>query len=414
MKDKVSASVRTLLFYLSVSLISPTGLRATAQNPHNPVLAPPPIQEIAVAKVDGIDLAPQGSCLSVEGPRMVSRDGGITVKPAPDDFTSCSLTLFQGQLAKPAGTQKTEDMLLSLEGCFANPVMKQKPALIIGHGSPGLISTGNGLIPGVGQTISAEDRDAIERLGNLNTSTLLLFGCETGAEKAGQTLVNSLGQKVATRARNGLVFCSLDPQQNGERKGLYVMQADDQKWVKAKPSAPAPFTPVASKEIQKQSCFAIKKKNDGFKILTNAQFKDLMNSNKISVFDYFVADKAVSRTDFSAFDTLRTDELEVQQFNALVRRESRRLIEKIDFCKTLPTYLVPDVRITGTLTFDIEGETRLFNVLSDRLVQDAVNTEIYYSIEPGVFRAFDTEVTKSWERIVQSKRYREQRQKQRE
>src|SRR6266852_6128294 len=142
MKTKVR-DVAIVLFCLSVSLIaSATGSQTTGEAPQNPALVPPPIQEIPVKKVSDIDLAPQGSCVTVEGPRMASHNGGVTKAPAPDDFTSCSLKLFQGQLAQPAGTQKTNDMVDNLENCFVNPAMKQKTALIIGHGSPGVISTG--------------------------------------------------------------------------------------------------------------------------------------------------------------------------------------------------------------------------------------------------------------------------------
>jgi hypothetical protein len=373
------------------------------------MVLPAPVQEIPVEPVLNIDLSPKGSCISVEGPRLVSRDSGVTVKPAPDDFTTCSLTLFQGQLAIPVGTQNTEDMLTNLESCFQNPEMNQKTALIIGHGSPGVISTGNGQLPGINQTFSAGDRDAIERLKKLSSSGFLLFGCETGAEDGGQTLVNNLGDKAPTRARNGLVFCSLDPQRNGERKGLYILRAADQQWVEAKPGTRAVLTRVALTSISPQACFAIKKKDDGFKIYTNQQFEDLLSSNKISVLDYSVKDSAFRRMDSPAFDRIMTAGLEMQEFSALVRRSSRRLIEKIDFCKTLPTYLIPDARITGTITLDIEGETRVFNVLSDRLVQDAANPDVYYPIQPAGFAAFDNEISNSWDKIVQSKRYRERR-----
>jgi len=410
MRIEIFASAKTASICLAVLLASSAASLASAAILQDLTLAPAPVQEIPVQKVPGVDLTPKGSCISVEGPRLVSSDGGVTFKPAPDDFTTCSLALFQGQLAIPTGTQNTEDMLTSLESCFQNPEMSRKTALIIGHGSPGLISTGNGKLPGINQTFSAGDGEAIKRLTKLSSSGFLLFGCETGAEAAGQAIVNALSENAATRAPNGLVFCSLDPERNGERRGLYILKADDPQLVEAKPGKPADLRRAALTTLSPQACFAIKKKDGSFKISTPQQFEDLMSSNKISVLKYSAKDSAVAGMDSTAFNLMITEP--DMQFNALVRRTSRRLIEKIDFCKTLPTdlNLALDARITGTISLDIEGETRIFNVLSDRLVQDIANPGVYYPIQPGGLASFDNEITSSWQEITQSKRNRKQRQ----
>src|SRR5215813_11407548 len=187
---------------------------------------PSPMHEIPVEKLD-FDPNPANSCVSVEGPRVVT---SVSLPPTTqyDGPTSCALELFKDQLDErfKDGTQSNQDTIDNLKQCFMAS-NQTKHAVIIGHGNRGMMSTGNGPSPGDGQSFDASDLDIIDGLRALpNVSDVLLYGCETGVGQEGMDLLNRISERKGTppqkgfraRARNSVVICSLNNANSGARK----------------------------------------------------------------------------------------------------------------------------------------------------------------------------------------------------
>lgn len=353
-----------------------TGVNLAAQS----FILPSPMKVIPVSKLD-FDPDANNSCVSVEGPEIVTRTNG-TSETVSDDFTTCALNLFAPLLDSKYkdGTQKTNEAIDALSRC-ANASISAKHLILVGHGSPGSIATGNGTNPQASknQNIDIGTQEAIDKLRLLKGLELVLFGCETGVGEDARQLLNKLAdQKFPTRARNSLVMCSLDDAHNGALKGLYVFKGADQLWVTAEPTrllarSNEGAPPV---ELDSDSCFALKGKDRQFKVMTPEQFKLKIQHGDISLFD-FQSESALRGHAASEFDILFPRAFTQDNFHFFVAQDSV-LLDSIDFCEVLRPDLVPDSVVAGKFILKIDGDLRHFNQLSGGLVQDAEHTEVYY------------------------------------
>lgn len=378
---------------------------------------PSPMHEILVEQLD-FDPTADDSCVSVEGPRKVIF---ATLPPEddPDGPTSCALELFKNKIQSfPYGTQLNSDMIQNLKGCLAAS-NKPKHAVIIGHGDPGLISTGNGPSPGSNQSFDVTDTDIIDNLRALpNVSDILLFGCDTGVGPRGQELLNAIaGQKgnqkgVPVRARNSAVLCTLDESNGRAHQGLYVLSGKYQQWVPSQLGVTV-SQPVdeASATIDSNSCLALKGQDQQFKIiLSAADLKQKKEKKKISISD-FRSETAQRLGLFSEFELLPKDggDLTKDGFSKLVA-DDPEVLDSIDFCQVLPQGMVPDRTIVGSFTLTVDGSSRKFYELRGGLAQDSEHAEVYYLMKPHTVEALAKRIHEKWKnKLEQSKQNRLQK-----
>lgn len=361
---------------------------------------PAPMKIIPVEKLDFVPDA-NNSCVSVEGPEIVKHEDN-TSETVPDAFTNCALTLFEPLLNSKFknGTQKTAEAIDALAQC-SKPSMVPKHLVLVGHGGQGYIATGNGTNPQKDQDIDIGTMEAIDKLRSLTASELVLFGCETGAGDYAMQLLNTLAQqKFTTRARNGIVMCSLDITHNGALKGLYVLKGTDQLWSTAQPNELlARSNNVAQPvDLDPDSCFALKGPDGQFKVMAQTQFLKTKQHKKISLFD-FQSESALRGQVVSDFDVVPQGVLTQERFHQFLAQDSE-LLASADFCQVLRPDLVPDRNVIGTFTLEIDGKLRKFYELRGGLVQDAEHNEVYYRAKTNGVERLHERVLEENERLL--------------
>jgi hypothetical protein len=363
---------------------------------------PSPIKIIPVEKLDFTPDA-SNSCISVEGPEIVKHEDN-TLQTLPDEFTRCSLKLFEPLLDSrfKDGTQKNADAIDALMQC-SNVSTNLKHLILVGHGSPGSIATGNGTNPNtqVDQNIDVGTTDAINKLRLLKATELVLFGCETGIGEYGMQLLNKLAeQKFPSRARNSVVMCSLDEAHNGALKGLYVLKGADQLWVTAQPKELLAKRNDGAQpvDIDPGSCFALKGPDGQFKVMAKDQFSSKKQHREISSFD-LQSESALRGQVISEFDILSPRAFTKDGFHTFLAGDSD-LLESIDFCQVLRPDLVPDGKVVGTFTLTIDGNLRQFYELRGGLVQDSEHKEVYYRAKPNSIARLHLRVLQENDRLL--------------
>lgn len=366
---------------------------------------PAPMKIIPVEKLD-FEPSADNSCVSVEGPEIVKYENSSS-KTLPDDFTRCALSLFEPQLditfndgtSSKDGTQSTAEAIEALEQCFKGST-KHKHAILIGHGSPGSIATGNGTNPHDGQNIDVGTKTAIGNLRSLNASDLLLFGCETGIGEFAMQLLNSISdQRFPTRARNSLVMCSLDEAQKGARKGLYVFSGSDQQWITAQPKALlAQSNRGAVVNIDQGSCFALKGTDRQFNVIQPDEFKRKKEHGNISLFN-FRSENAIRQGVFSEFEILPRGDLTQFDFSQALAQDPD-LLDDVDFCRVLREDLVPDRKIVGAFALNVDGKSRQFYALSGGLAQDVEHPEVYYPMKSNAITGLSFRISQKWNEML--------------
>jgi len=374
------------------------------------ILLPFPMREIPVEKLD-FEPNADNSCISVEGPQ-INEFVSLPPEVEPDAFTTCGLKLFESQLKGKFknGTQSTDETLDSLTQCFKASA-KPKRAIIIGHGAPGRMATGNGPSPGSNQSFNQDDTAVIATLRSLNSSELLLFSCDTGVGPSAMKLLNSISERFPTRARNSQVMCSLDETQNGSRKGLYVFKGPDQprgtakpkepeqRWVTAKPNDLIQ-TPVdeASVVIDQGSCFALKGTDRLFHVTLPDEFKRKKERGDISLLD-FRSEIALRQGVYSESEALPSSDLVYDRFPQLLAAD-KEWFDDIDFCQVLREGMAPSGGIVGNFVLKVDGQTRRFYALSGGLVQDADHPEVYYPMKPEAISRLSSRVRQKWHEML--------------
>ena len=216
---------------------------------------------------------------------------------------------------------------------------------------------------------------------------------------------NGEQQGTPARARNSYVVCSLDDANGGAQRGLYVLTGKDQQWVTSQPNNPVSQAATkATVTIEDGSCFALKDKDQHFKVISPDEFKQKKKHKEIFLTD-FRSESAVRRGLFSEFESLPrgNGDLTRNDFRRFLA-EDPGLFDNIDFCQVLPPGMEPDRTIIASLTLksDDSSSSRQFYELRGGLAQDAEHSEVYYLMKPHVIESFAHRIREKWDdRLLQ-------------
>jgi hypothetical protein len=314
--------------------------------------------------LDVQEFDPGDSCVSVEGGFVPPASAGGSPHEIPDGFAGCAQSLFSIQ----SGTQSSAESGDRLKTCLAR---SRKKALLIGHGVPGQIWTGNGdHRPRKGQSVSAGDPKALCEFRNLNTTELTLFGCWVGAGKEGAALVNNLrtAANATVKAQNGIVFCN----DTREHRGLYVVKA--RTWIWADQDHDAQQVAQVVPDTKRFSCLRLKSGKGYLEV--SLDLVSLISLDPLP--GELWKHKKLP-------DSLR------QQIKQLLIKKTRNLINQIDFCGPAEPG-IPDLTQTGEFDLDVDRHVHHFNILGDTIVQDSSHPESLYWLDPNGFLNFKSDL----------------------
>jgi hypothetical protein len=386
----VFASVGVLLVVNSFAF---TGQKKSVLNKSSKKSASFPVQKenrIEVVKFNpGDDI-----CVSVEGAHI---DRGQELN---DAFSSCARKLYKKKLTNlqvPKGTQSNAEAARLLKAC-----LKHRPGnktLLIGHGQPGAILTGNGQVfpGGKDQAVVAGDSESAAAFEDLNSQELTLFGCWVGAtpeDTAPDDLVNELASKSRrVQAQNSVVFCSVEK----GRRGLYLDASPARVWVKDTllgVRATQPF-PLLLKDIAKPACICLKDQDDmcGESVdLKRNVDKATFPWDDVRLTDYTPPSEFANPSSLLGRKLLPDFQRELLKFN------TENLVDTIGFCSPGQPG-IPDLVVVGNFVLTIHGKPRQFDVLGtvmpedknpilDVMVQDHDHPEELYWMRGRAFQQF--------------------------
>jgi hypothetical protein len=327
---------------IAITLLAACATRADTKKKMSPSIAActqSPVSEIPVREVN-VGEFPEVGCISVEN--------------GYDDFSSCARDIF----STSEGSNNTGEAAQTLHSCLA---ANQNVGMLIGHGDPGAIRTGNGdSIPAPNQIISGPRTDWEQDLAELQgIKQLTLFSCQTGANQAGQSLVENLSQALhaTVRAQNSIVFCSK------ERRRLYLHNDQLVHWITASPGqAAAPLPAQAVDPTVSGSCLrVVTDDNGGCEEFHSKAAVQITNISSAAIPDGSIA-TSLSKHNPGFVDTTPL----LQDF----------VQNGIDFCN--PIRAVADASPTGMMTVELNGKEKKFVILGDTLLQDPDHPGVLY------------------------------------
>jgi hypothetical protein len=389
----VFASVGVLLVANSFAF---TGQKKSGLNKSSKKPASFPVQKenrIEVVKFD----PGHETCVSVEGAHI---DRGQELN---DAFSSCARKLYKKELTNlkaPKGTQSNGEAAGLLRTCLNK--RPGKKTLLIGHGQPGAISTGNGQIdPAKDQAVVAGFPESADDFKDLNSQELTLFGCGVGAtpeDTAPDDLVNELASKSRrVQAQNSVVFCSVEK----GREGLYLDASPARVWVKDTLLGVRATQPIPQlqKDIAKPACICLKDQDDmcGESVDLKRNVDKATFPLKDIYLTYYIppsepANLRVVPKSRKLFPRFRNSKL--------LRDNTENLVDKIGFCSPGKPGS-PDLAVTGSFTLIVHEKPRQFNVLGDVMVQDRDHPEQLYWMRNGAFEQFHESFQQQWDMLQQ-------------
>jgi hypothetical protein len=296
----------------------------------------------------------------------------ITVEGGDDEFSKCARSIVYGDGTD--GTTGTKQAVATLNKCLSTNNGK---GIFVGHGYMGSIRTGGGAgVPTRDQIMTAvRPSDWTESLGELKGKAreLTLFGCWTGAEAKGRSLVDKISEATGAkivRAQNSVVFC------DAKNKRFYQ-------------DAMATWADSSSEGVQQSGNPSVVARRvadlSSYKCLRLVG-PDSKNGQGLSKMPPEAA--ALKRIDIAGINLVLPDFKPGKQapfeFIALA---TKQLLDEIDFCNPVLS-LVPDLRPTGTFDLTISDQTRHFTILDDTMVQDADHPEALYWLKRDDFESF--------------------------
>ena len=235
-------------------------------------------------------------------------------------------------------------------------------AVLIGHGSPGVINCGLGKIftnvPSKYIGLANVAHWRIHARRGIRAKHLILSGCHTGQGTNGAKLLNLLAAslRIPVSAWTGLVWCTPAATWGGGR------------FVTARPSAPAtpaPWTPL----------------------------REFLSTTE-SLHDIRLAVEATRFVEISSEKVLNVQLMAVESSElgisavALEGVEIQEVLRLVDFSHPLVTQARPTAIMTGQLKVSYVAEggirTRTFRVLGPSIIQDEEFEDIFYFTSPGL------------------------------
>ena len=292
--------------------------------------------------------------------------GCISVENGYDDFSSCVREIF----SLSEGSNNTREAAQILHSCLAT---NQNVGMLIGHGDPGAIRPGNGdSIPASDQIIAGPRSDWEQDLAELQgIKQLTLFSCQTGANEAGQNLVENLSRALhaTIRAQNSIVFCST------ERRRLYLHNDQHVHWISASPGqAAAPLPAQAVDPTVSGSCL---------RVVTDEKGGCETSPSRTSVHITNISSAAIPDGSIPRYSSKHNP-----GFADLIVPLLQNFVEAdIDFCN--PMRAVADASPTGMMTVELNGKKKTFVILGDTLPQDPDHPGVLYWMNRRAFQQLE-------------------------
>lgn len=294
----------------------------------------------------------------------------ICGQPVPDcrtiDATEEAALINAAEAFDPVSEHGTTDVAVdNLLSGF--PVTPTRPVMIIGHGSPGLINTGSGLLQNdVNKKIEKLNRLKWRReLKDLKTriSELTFCSCDTGAEEEGAELLMMVRDvvKATVSGFTGQIFIDGDGNITCEEGGEWQHA---QLGIELEPK-PSPDHPIEGDM-------------DSLKLKDHGKFVTFPIS-QVSQITYFEPQKPKRiQKGKQPQKGKEPEKLTWKPRFSLEGNEAQQLVRTVNFANPQEVKGAPLAVVTANLEVKINQRSRRFIVYNDRLLQDESATDTFY------------------------------------